>query len=84
MRAVFLTAAAALLLSGCARTTPRNHQPHMIGMPNPASVFCRQQGGTDEIVNTSHGQYGICHLPEGQLCEEWTLYRDHRCALPKR
>lgn len=43
-------------------------------MANLASVYCEQQGGTPEIVDTPEGQLGMCHL-NGQVCEEWALFR---------
>lgn len=49
--------------------------PQPIGMPNPASVFCTQSGGTLEIAQTPQGEQGICRFPNGSSCEEWALYR---------
>ena len=42
---------------------------------NPASVYCVQQGGKLEIVDTKKGQIGICVLPDGRRIEEWKFYR---------
>lgn len=48
---------------------------------NPASVHCTEElGGTLEIVNTEEGQLGACHLPNGDVCEEWALYRTGECV----
>lgn len=44
-------------------------------LPNPASVYCQQQGGTLELVDTPQGQQGFCTLPSGERCEEWALFR---------
>lgn len=45
-------------------------------MANPASVNCEQAaGGTLKIVDTPNGQQGMCHLPNGTICEEWSLMR---------
>ncbi len=46
-----------------------------IGVANPASVYCVDKGGRLEIKNSTHGQYGLCHLPNGDVVEEWELYR---------
>ena len=46
-----------------------------IGMPNPASQYCIEQGGKLEIRNESNGQVGYCHLANGQVIEEWELFR---------
>ena len=45
------------------------------GMPNPASVYCEEQGGTLEIVDEEGGQVGYCNLPDGTRIEEWEYYR---------
>lgn len=43
-----------------------------IGIANPASVYCIQQGGTLEIVKDADGnEVGYCKLPDGRLVEEW-------------
>lgn len=46
-------------------------------MRNPASVYCvEDKGGQLEIVRLpSGGEVGICTLPDGEIVEEWTLYR---------
>jgi putative hemolysin len=46
-----------------------------VGMANPASVYCEEQGGTVEIVDEADGQVGYCNLPDGQRIEEWEYYR---------
>ena len=52
------------------------------GLPNPASVYCEEQGGILEIVTDVNGsQYGICTLPGGIKCEEWEFYRGECAAL---
>ena len=42
---------------------------------NPASVYCVQQGGRVEIIDTKKGQIGICVLPDGRRIEEWKFFR---------
>jgi putative hemolysin len=45
-------------------------------MPNPASVYCEQNGGTLEIrTDASGGQAGACIFPDGSECDEWAYYR---------
>lgn len=46
-----------------------------IGMPNPASVYCTEQGGKLEIRNGPDGQSGYCHLPDGRVIDEWEFFR---------
>jgi putative hemolysin len=45
-------------------------------MPNPASVYCEQQGGRLDIVTAADGsQSGVCVFPDGSQCDEWAYYR---------
>ena len=45
-------------------------------MPNPASVYCEQNGNKLEIHTAGDGsQYGICVFPDGSTCDEWAYYR---------
>lgn len=47
----------------------------LIGLPNPASVKCKQDGGVSTIVNGPNGQYGLCTFSNGKVCDEWAYYR---------
>lgn len=47
---------------------------------NPASTHCIELGGTLEMRETVAGQAGYCHLPDGNVCEEWALFRDNTCT----
>ena len=59
-----------MFLTACAQQS--------VGMANPASVYCKEKGGTLTIKDTEKGQIGICKLPDGTEIEEWELYRrDH-------
>ena len=52
----------------------------VIGMPNPASVYCEQAGGTLEIKKDNSGnEYGMCTFKNGTSCEEWALFRNEGC-----
>ncbi len=54
--------------------------PGSTGMPNPASVFCRENGGRSEIRTAPDGgQTGYCIFPDGSECEEWAYFRGE-CA----
>lgn len=50
-----------------------NQEP--IGMANPASVYCTQNGGKSEIRSNEEGQYGVCVFPDGSECDEWKFFR---------
>ena len=80
-RHLLAPAATSLALAACTHTAPEP-TPALIGMANPASVFCVQQGGTVRITNTPQGQRGDCVLPDGRVIEEWQFFREHH-ARPK-
>ncbi|BDM65354.1 hypothetical protein NFHSH190041_28060 [Shewanella sp. NFH-SH190041] len=50
--------------------------PHLIGMPNPAAVFCEQIGGQYQLIDTPQGQAGQCFYL-GQNYDAWQLFRSH-------
>ena len=46
------------------------------GLPNPASVYCEQNGNKLEVVTAADGsQSGVCIFPNGSSCDEWAYYR---------
>lgn len=46
-----------------------------VGIANPASVFCQENGGKLEIRDTTSGQIGVCIFSDGSECEEWAYFR---------
>lgn len=47
------------------------------GLPNPAAVYCEEQGGTLETrSDEAGGEYGVCQFADGTECEEWAFYRE--------
>lgn len=44
-------------------------------LPNPASVYCADQGYTLEMREGEGGQYGVCIFPDGTECDEWAFMR---------
>jgi putative hemolysin len=45
-------------------------------IPNPASVYCEQNGNTLEIRTADDGsQSGVCIFPDGGTCDEWAYFR---------
>jgi putative hemolysin len=81
-----------LLLTGCSLVTPQpthaplqetpTTQPIAADLPNPASVFCEQQGNKLDIRPAADGnQSGICISPDGIECDEWAYYRGE-CVFP--
>jgi len=46
------------------------------GIPNPASVFCTENGNQSEIRTAADGsQTGVCIFPDGHTCDEWAYFR---------
>jgi putative hemolysin len=65
-----------LLVSCVQPTSQPNEANGTPDMPNPASVYCEQQGYKSEIRTASDGsQSGVCIFPDGSECDEWAFYR---------
>src|SRR5512135_2548156 len=59
-----------MALTGCAAPQAQAN------VPNPASVYCTQNGNQLEIHTSADGsQHGICGFPDGSACDEWAYYR---------
>ena len=57
-----------ILLVGC-------EQANNSQLPNPASLYCEEQGGNLEIRTSEDGsQSGYC-IFENSECEEWAFYK---------
>ncbi|MBM3257812.1 MAG: DUF333 domain-containing protein [Candidatus Nealsonbacteria bacterium] len=46
-----------------------------VGMTNPASVYCQEQGGELSIKTFGSGQRGFCLFSDNSQCEEWDFFR---------
>jgi hypothetical protein len=56
---------------------PGDSLTNSANMPNPASVFCEDNGGTLEIRTADDGsQRGVCVFPDGSECDEWAYFRN--------
>jgi putative hemolysin len=71
----------AMILAGCvARQTATPAASGSGTIPNPASVYCQEHGGSVEMrTDTSGAQYGVCRFADGSECDEWAFYRS-QCA----
>lgn len=50
----------------------------MIGMANPASVYCEEQGGKSVSRKDKDGnEYGVCQMKDGKEVDEWEYYRQN-------
>lgn len=63
-------------LAACSTVHNKDTHAPKLGAANPASEYCINQGGKLEIRNEVNGQVGYCHLPNGQIIEEWKFFRD--------
>jgi parallel beta-helix repeat protein len=48
------------------------HRDGRLGTSNPAAVYCRALGYEYRITGDD-GQQGICRMPDGEECEEWSF-----------
>ncbi len=70
-----------LALAACTASQVQTPEPAATGfpqvnIPNPASVYCTQQGNKHEIHIAADGsQSGTCSFPDGSVCDEWAYYR---------
>ena len=62
---------ASLALAACGGDDDKKDDE--VGLANPASVFCVEQGGESVI----DGGSGICVLPDGTEIDEWEYYRNN-------
>ena len=74
-----------VLLPAIAACGPRATATPGAGLPNPASVFCEEEGYRFEIRTAADGsQQGFCVFPDGSECDEWAFYRGECApAMPK-
>lgn len=85
MKNIWILAALTAFMAGCSTTQQTETTPEKIGMANPASQYCVEQKGKLEIRDEANGQVGYCHLPNGQVVEEWALFRSSQtqCVADK-
>jgi putative hemolysin len=68
-----LTACTTIQIQG---TEPAPTEPAVVNMPNPASVYCEQNGNQLEIhTNADGSQSGVCVFTDGSTCDEWAYFR---------
>lgn len=65
------------------RLFPSREEPgDRMGIENPASAHCEENGGDVEIITLNDGsQIGLCNLPD-YSCEEWA-YMNGECDFKK-
>lgn len=66
-----------ILVSGVAACSNDDIKP--LHMSNPASDYCLKNNGTIETIEHINGDVSLCTLPDGEVIEEWELFRrDHQ------
>ncbi len=82
MKTLFALIFFLLALTACTSTqvpispAPTATDNPQVGIPNPASVYCKENGNILEIRTADDGsQYGMCVFPDGSTCEEWAYFR---------
>jgi putative hemolysin len=81
MKRIFTFTIILLALTACTSLQVQTPDPAATdiiqpNMPNPASVYCEQNGNTLEIQTAADGsQSGVCVFPDGSTCEEWAYFR---------
>lgn len=48
--------------------------PEEPGLPNPAAVYCLDQGGQMLSILTPAGTAGYCILPDNRMCKQWPFF----------
>ena len=83
MKTKILMIVLVLLMTSCAAhptqggPAPVSTAIPQVGMANPASVYCVEQGFKSEIRTAADGsQSGVCIFPDGSECEEWAFFRN--------
>ena len=68
-------AAISVLLAGCTVSGP---DPLLgLQLPNPASLYCIERGGTIDIKEGPQGSVSTCVLSDGTRVDEWEFYRQN-------
>jgi putative hemolysin len=86
MKRVFTFTVVLMAVTACSPLQVQTPEPTatdmpQVNMPNPASVYCEQNGNRLEIQTASDGsQNGICVFPDGSTCDEWAYFRGE-CGL---
>jgi putative hemolysin len=81
MKRIFAFTIVLIVLTACTVLQVQTSEPAAtvipaLNMPNPASVYCEQNGNTLEIRTAADGsQSGVCIFPDGSNCDEWAYYR---------
>ncbi|WP_102527612.1 DUF333 domain-containing protein [Shewanella sp. 10N.286.51.B7] len=66
-----------VILSGLSACSGDEIKP--LHMSNPAADYCVDKDGTLETIKHINGDVSLCTLPDGEVIEQWELFRrDHQ------
>lgn len=80
MKTIVRTLLIAMIAASCSQGSAPNDSVTpttlgaAVGISNPASQYCVDQGGELELVDEAAGQVGYCTLSDGTRIEEWELF----------
>ncbi len=81
MKRLFTSLIILMTLTACTGLQAQKPEPAAIiipslNMPNPASLYCEQNGYEHEIrTETDGSQSGVCIFPDGSTCDEWAYFQ---------
>jgi putative hemolysin len=90
MKKIILFTIILIALTACTALKVQPPEPSVtampqVNMPNPASVYCTQNGNKLEIHTAADGsQNGICVFPDGSTCDEWAYFRGECGLTPQK
>ena len=90
MKRIILLTIILMALTACTALKVQPPEPSVtampqVNMPNPASVYCTQNGNKLEIHTAADGsQNGICVFPDGSTCDEWAYFRGECGLAPQK
>jgi len=61
----------------CIKTGEEECPTGGIGLPNPAAVYCIENGGQFLPITNELGTAGYCIIPGVGVCEEWEYFRSN-------
>ncbi len=50
----------------------------VVGLPNPAAVFCVEKGGQYQIESSTTGARSVCRFPDGRVVDAWEFFRQNQ------
>lgn len=69
---LILVILAVVILAGCASNGDADQEKEpVLGMANPASVYCQGLDFMEETRENELGQYGVCLFDDGSECDTW-------------